>query len=66
MRTAPGTPVGTALQSGSDLMTLASIPATSSPSNGRRPASISYSTQPNAQMSARLSTARPRACSGAM
>ena len=31
-----------------------------------RPVSISYSTTPNAQMSARLSTAFPRACSGLM
>ena len=30
----------------------------------RRPVNISNSTQPNAQMSVRLSTARPRACSG--
>ena len=37
-----------------------------SPSNARRPVSISKRTTPNAQMSARLSTARPRACSGAM
>ena len=36
------------------------------PSNGRRPASISNSTAPNAQMSARLSTVFPRACSGDM
>ena len=39
---------------------------TSSPSNARRPVSISYSTTPNAQTSARRSTALPRACSGAM
>ena len=38
----------------------------SSPRNNRRPASISYSTTPNAQMSARLSTGLPFACSGAM
>ena len=31
-----------------------------------RPVSISHATTPNAQMSARLSTVRPRACSGAM
>ncbi len=36
----------------------------SSPPNGRRPASISNSTAPNAQMSVHLSTALPRACSG--
>ena len=34
--------------------------------NAGRPVSISYSTQPNAQMSVRLSTAFPRACSGLM
>ena len=39
---------------------------TSSPSNGRVPVSISNSTHPNDQMSTRLSTGRPRACSGAM
>ena len=39
---------------------------TVSPANATRPASISKSTQPNAQMSLRLSTARPRACSGLM
>ena len=32
----------------------------------RRPDSISKSTHPNAQMSVRLSTACPRACSGLM
>ena len=36
------------------------------PANGRRPASISNSTTPKAQMSARLSTLLPFACSGAM
>ena len=35
-------------------------------SNGRRPVSISYSTQPNAQRSVRSSTGLPRACSGLM
>ena len=34
--------------------------------NASRPVSISNSTQPNAQMSARLSTDCPRACSGLM
>ena len=38
----------------------------SSPANARLAVSISYSTHPNAQMSARLSTALPRACSGDM
>ena len=40
--------------------------ATDSPSNNRRPLSISKRTTPKAQMSARRSTGRPRACSGAM
>ena len=35
-----------------------------SPANAVRPVSISYRTQPNAQMSVRLSTVWPRACSG--
>ena len=39
---------------------------TSSPRNAGRPLSISYSTQPNAQMSVRRSTALPLACSGLM
>jgi len=37
-----------------------------SPVNGGRPVTISYSTDPSAQTSARPSTATPRACSGAM
>ena len=52
--------------SGTRLFEGESVSETSSPSNGRRPASISYSTAPNAQMSARLSIGRPFACSGAM
>jgi len=36
------------------------------PSKGRRPVSISYSTQPKAQTSVRLSTSSPRTCSGLM
>ena len=63
---AAGVSAGKALQSGSFVSTNANVSETSSPSNTRRPASISYSTQPNAQMSARLSTAFPRACSGLM
>ena len=42
------------------------VSETVSPENGRRPQSISKSTHPNAQMSVRLSTGRPRACSGLM
>jgi len=63
---AAGVSAGSALQSGSWLRTAARISSTPSPRKTGRPASISYSTQPNAQMSARLSTAFPRACSGAM
>jgi len=37
-----------------------------SPTNGVRPVSISYNTHPYAQMSVRLSTGLPRACSGLM
>jgi hypothetical protein len=36
------------------------------PANSERPVSISCSSTPKAQMSTRLSTAPPRACSGAM
>ena len=43
-----------------------SVSATVCPRNGGRPVSISKSTQPNAQMSARSSTSWPRACSGLM
>ena len=38
----------------------------SAPAKARVPVSISKSTQPNAQMSVRLSTALPSACSGDM
>ena len=43
---------------------IVSVPV--SAANARCPLSISYTTQPNAQISARLSTPRPRTCSGAM
>ena len=46
-----GTSRGRRLQSGSPRKIAASVSDTSSPSNARRPVSISYSTQPNAQMS---------------
>ena len=46
--------------------TAASVSEMVSPSKARVPLSISYSTHPNAQMSARLSTGCPRACSGDM
>jgi hypothetical protein len=44
--------------------TCASVSETVSPLNNGLPLSISHSTTPNAQMSARLSTVFPRACSG--
>ena len=61
-----GTAAGIALQSGSPRTTAAIVSVTSSPSNARRPVSISYSTQLNAQMSLRLSAIFPFACSGLM
>ena len=61
-----GVCAGRALQSGSRSRIAAIVSETVSPRNAGRPVSISYSTQPNAQMSVRLSTAFPRACSGLM
>ena len=66
VRTCAGSVAGNAVQSGSDLTTDEMISVASSPSNAFLPVSISNSTQPNAQTSVRLSTARPRACSGLM
>jgi hypothetical protein len=65
-RSAGDSIAGSLVQSGSRSMTRASVSETLSPSNARVPVSISYSTQPNAQMSARRSTGLPRACSGLM
>ncbi len=65
-RTVDGVAGGSAPRSGGCVSTAASVSLIVSPSNSRRPVSISHRTTPNAQMSARLSTARPRACSGAM
>ena len=48
-----------AVQSGSCPRMAARQSVTVSPSNALRPVSISYSTQPNAQMSVRLSTGEP-------
>ena len=61
-----GVPSGRCSQSGSSLMTDARISEAFSPANSRSPVSISKRTTPNAQMSARLSTALPLACSGDM
>ena len=53
-------------QSGSTLRIDASVSVTVSLPNPCRPARHSKSTQPNDQTSLRLSTVRPRACSGLM
>ena len=59
-----GTAAGDRSHSGSLIITAASVSDTVSPSNTRCPVSISKRTTPKAQMSARLSTGLPRACSG--
>src|SRR4030095_8974386 len=61
-----GSAGGSAVQSGSRLRIAAIVSEIVSPENARLPANISYSTQPKAQTSVRLSTAWPRACSGLM
>ena len=61
-----GVCAGRALQSGSRSRIAAIVSEIVSPRNAGRPVSISYNTQPNAQMSVRLSTGFPRACSGLM
>jgi hypothetical protein len=61
-----GGTAGSAVQSGSFVITVTMHSVTSSPRNARRPVNISYNKQPNAQMSAPLSTGLPRACSGDM
>ena len=61
-----GVCAGMAFQSGSRSSILAMVSETVSPRNADRAVNISYNTQPNAQMSVRLSTALPRACSGLM
>ena len=64
---AGGIAPGSARQSGSSLSTAASMSATRPrPRTVACPVSASHRHTPNAQMSARLSTALPRACSGAM
>ena len=65
-RTAPGVSDGRPAHCGSRVRTAASTSLTVSPSKSFRPVSISKSTTPKAQMSARRSTAFPRACSGDM
>ena len=61
-----GVSPGSTAQSGSPRTTAAIVSVTSSQPKARRPVSISNTRQPNAQISARLSTACPRACSGAI
>jgi len=52
--------------SSSRVSTAAIVSGSVSAAKARRPVSISKRTAPKAQMSARLSTAPARACSGAM
>ena len=65
-RSRAGVEEGNAFQSGSRSRMAAKVSATVCPVKGGRPVSISYRTQPKDQMSARVSTGRPRACSGLM
>ena len=65
-RTECGVSDGNSAQSTSCRSTAASVSDTVWPVNVGCPASISNSTHPKAQMSARLSTGFPRACSGDM
>src|SRR5262245_23835189 len=64
LRIATGVAAVSASQSGSSFRTLARVSETDSPSKALLPTSISYRTAPNDQMSARLSTDLPLACSG--
>ncbi len=66
VRIREGTDGGSAFQSGWFFNTFANVSDMVSPSKARFPVSISKSTHPNAQVSARLSTGLPRACSGDM
>ena len=66
LRTRGGVRGGSRLQSGSTVSTAAKASVVDGPLNNRCPTSISYSTQPKAQMSDRWSTTWPRACSGLM
>ena len=61
-----GNAAGNAVQSGSSRRIAASVSDASSRANAGAPVSISYSTQPNIQMSARGSSRCPRVCSGLM
>ncbi len=66
IRTARGVAGGSTPKSIGWRSTAAIVSEMSSPLNKRCPVSISTQTTPNAQTSARRSTALPRACSGAM
>ena len=59
-------PSGSARQSGSRSRIAAIVSEIVAPRKASRPVNISYRTHPNAQMSVRLSTGFPRACSGLM
>jgi hypothetical protein len=61
-----GVSAGSVVESGSRSRIAASVSEMVSPANGAHPVSISWSTQPNDQMSVRLSSGLPRACSGLM
>jgi hypothetical protein len=65
-RTGTGVSGGSVSSGIESFNTDASTSETSLPVNARRPVSISKSTTPNAQTSARRSTGLPRACSGLM
>jgi hypothetical protein len=54
-----GRPAGSVVQFGSPRSTAASVSETPSPWNARAPVSISYSSQPKAHTSVRLSAGRP-------
>ena len=66
LRRPDGVCVGTDSQSGSFLMTAARMSVTVAPSKVFLPDRASYKQHPNAQISLRVSTALPRACSGLM
>ena len=61
-----GVVIGSASIDGLSFSTEARVSETSSPLKARLPVNISYNTTPKAQMSARLSTGLPFACSGDM
>src|SRR5215510_1237893 len=62
----PGVSAGSDFHSGSAETTAAMVSVAVGRPKGEEPDNISKSTHPKAQMSVRLSTAWPRACSGLM